>query len=207
MALGLLAYFGWTVLEALVFSLPAVVYAAVAYWHYEFDWTEIRRRLGITVGAARWWLVAVGITVLNVAILIVAVSVDMHVIFVDEHSPLDRFVGLGVGTEAVVAALIYGIIGAGLWEELVFRGLIAGALFRRMRFWLANVIQALIFLAPHLLVLLVEPGLWYWLIPFVTVFGLILGWLRGRSGSFVPAWLVHAAGNSATALMVAAGMV
>lgn len=64
-------------------------------------------------------------------------------------------------TLAVLASVIsYGLIATGFPEELLFRGLIAGAHFRRLSFWKANLIQASIFLLPHLLILIVAPQLW-----------------------------------------------
>ena len=50
-------------------------------------------------------------------------------------------------------ALLYGVVKTGFPEELLFRGLIAGSLSRRFSLLWANVVQALIFLIPHLLVL------------------------------------------------------
>ena len=69
------------------------------------------------------------------------------------------------------------------------------------RQWLANVLQALIFTAPHALILLVRPDLWF-AIPVVFGLALVLGWLRMKSNSVVPSALVHALGNFGAALSV-----
>src|SRR6516162_2457795 len=61
--------------------------------------------------------------------------------------------GLGLGGPAVLMALLYGVVQTGFPEELLFRGLIAGSLSRRLPVPWANLGQALLFLIPHLLVL------------------------------------------------------
>ena len=100
-------------------------------------------------------------------------------------------------------ALLYGVVRTGLAEELLFRGLIAGSLSRRLPEVWANVVQALIFLAPHLLVLLVMPEMW-WIMPLVFAGALFAGWLRIRSGSILGPWLIHASANVTMCLSVAA---
>ena len=71
-----------------------------------------------------------------------------------------------------------------------------------MRSTWANIIQALIFTAPHGLILLVMPD-WWSILFIIFVGGLVAGWLRIRSGSFYSAWIMHASSNVATALIVA----
>src|SRR5262249_57719153 len=75
-------------------------------------------------------------------------------------SPQRPFVGLGLGGPAVAMALLYGVVKTGFPEELLFRGLIAGSLSRRLTVPWANLVQAIIFFMPHLLVLLVMPEMW-----------------------------------------------
>jgi len=87
-----------------------------------------------------------------------------------------------------------------LAEEMFFRGFVAGLLFRRLGFRTGNIIQALIFLAPHLLLLLVSLRLWP-LLPLQLVAGWVLGWLRQRSDSIGPGWLAHALTNLLPALL------
>ncbi len=87
-----------------------------------------------------------------------------------------------------------------LAEEMLFRGFAAGLLFRRFGFRTGNIIQALIFLSPHLLLLLVSLRLWP-LLPLQLVVGWVLGWLRQRSDSIGPGWLAHALTNVLPALL------
>src|SRR5262249_21889589 len=112
------------------------------------------------------------------------------------------FVGLGLSARAIIKALLYGVVQTGLTEELLFRGLIAGSLSRRSRLLWANIIQAMVFVLPHLLILQFAPEMW-WLLPIVFGGSLVYGWVRIKSGSILGSWLMHASGNVAMALSVA----
>ena len=106
--------------------------------------------------------------------------------------------------QAILMALLYGVVKTGLAEEVLFRGLIAGSLSRRLSLVWANVCQALIFLAPHVaIVVLAMPETWG-ILPVNFAGSLFVGWARIKSGSMVGPWLVHATVNVATCLMVAA---
>jgi membrane protease YdiL (CAAX protease family) len=100
-------------------------------------------------------------------------------------------------------ALLYGVFKTGFAEELLFRGLIAGGLSRRFPLRWANLLQALIFLLPHLLVLRVMPEMWG-VLPVIFAGVLFLGWVRIESGSIIGPWLIHASVNVAICLSVAA---
>jgi membrane protease YdiL (CAAX protease family) len=116
---------------------------------------------------------------------------------------LRQFAGLGLGGRAIAISLLYGALQTGLTEELLFRGLIAGSLSRRLPFVWANLAQAFLFLLPHFGVLFFAPELWGMLLVVYAV-ALVLGWLRIQSGSILGGWLIHASGNITMALLVAA---
>jgi hypothetical protein len=85
-----------------------------------------------------------------------------------------------------------------LVEELLFRGVVQGefARFHRLRggwfgFSAANALTAAAFAAAHLVN---QPPLW----ALPTFFpALLFGWIRDRSGSVIPAVVLHAAFNGA----------
>jgi len=86
-----------------------------------------------------------------------------------------------------------------LGEEIFFRGFIGGWLTRRLGLAIGNTVQALVFLLPHLLLLSVSLSLWpLILVQFLA--GWLLGWLRYRSDSILPGWLVHSLSNAFGAL-------
>jgi membrane protease YdiL (CAAX protease family) len=74
-------------------------------------------------------------------------------------------------------------------------------LVRRFGFAVGNILQAFIFILPHLFLLLVSLSLW----PIVLVqllAGWLLRWLRFRSDSILPGWLAHSFLNAFGALSV-----
>lgn len=61
---------------------------------------------------------------------------------------------------------------------------------------------SLVFLVPHLALLLVDVRMWP-VIPVQFAAGWMLGWLRHRTGSFVPGAAVHTIANIAAGLIAA----
>ncbi|MFC1804111.1 lysostaphin resistance A-like protein, partial [Thermoproteota archaeon] len=86
-----------------------------------------------------------------------------------------------------------------LGEEIFFRGLLGGWLERRYGFRIGNIVQAVMFLLPHLLLLMVSTS--FWLVIVVQFLaGWVMGLLRSRSGSILPGWLAHSFMNAVGAL-------
>lgn len=161
---------------------------------------QIAKRAGLQLGEPRY---------IGYCLIFAAANVALFVIWKPPIEPLTRegsawrqFLGLGLSGTSITLALLYGVVKTGFSEELLFRGLIAGCLSRRLPLRWANILQAVIFLAPHLLFLKFMSEMWFMLI-FVFIFALIAGWARIKSGSIVGPWLIHAAGNTAVALNVA----
>jgi hypothetical protein len=108
--------------------------------------------------------------------------------------------GVTVGTTHTASGAL-AIVVLALAEEVFFRGLLAGLLIRWLGFPRGNALQALIFLAPHCLLLLAGTTLWP-ILPAQLIAGWLLGWLRDRSGSIGPPTLAHTAANLLAALMI-----
>jgi membrane protease YdiL (CAAX protease family) len=83
---------------------------------------------------------------------------------------------------------------AGIFEELFFRGAIQTALMRKCRPWTAISITAVIFAAAHLDL----HGL-----ALRAALGVALGWIVWRSGSILPAMLLHALYDAGSVAMAA----
>ena len=162
---------------------------------------EVARRAGLQMGEVKY----IGYSVLATLLIIAALLIWPPPVesFTREGSAQHNFNGLGLTGQAIIMALLYGIIKTGFAEELLFRGLIAGSIGRRLSLLWANVVQAIIFLLPHLLILLVMPEMWGLLI-FVFVTALFKGWLRIKSGSIVGPWILHGVINVVVCLSVAA---
>lgn len=108
--------------------------------------------------------------------------------------------GVAIAQLASVGSVIAVVLRAA-GEEALFRGLLGGVLIRRLGFLWGNLAQALLFLAPHLLLLLVDTRLWP-VLPVQFAVGWLLGWLRHRTGTFLPGAVVHAVVNIASGLIV-----
>jgi membrane protease YdiL (CAAX protease family) len=187
-----------------VLLLAGIPFFVYYLWHrirHKRGLDEVARRAGLQVGDPRWIGYSAAFAAVSVAALLLW-SPPVEV-FTREGSPQRDFVGLGISGTSIAMALLYGVVKTGFPEEVLFRGLIAGSLGRRLPFLWANLIQALVFLLPHLLVLTVMPEMWG-LLPLVFATALFLGWARLRSESILGPWLVHAAANVATCLSVAA---
>ncbi|RYY13222.1 MAG: CPBP family intramembrane metalloprotease [Alphaproteobacteria bacterium] len=107
--------------------------------------------------------------------------------------------GAAVAAVTSVAAAVT-VVARAVGEEILFRGLIGGVLFRRLGFMRGNLVQALVLLVPHLLLLLVDPATWP-ILPVQLLAGLLLGWLRHRSASVLPGAVTHAAANLGAGLL------
>jgi membrane protease YdiL (CAAX protease family) len=189
------------VLQAAVLGMvPFFVYASYHKARHQRTLRESATRAGLQLGKPRYLAYAAALALLAGLLLVLLVpSVEP---LTREGSAQRRFVGLGLTGTAITMALLYGVVQTGFSEELLFRGLIAGALSRRLSLVWANVTQSAIFLLPHLPLLFVMPEMWP-LLPLVFAGSLVFGWLRIKSGSILPPWLMHAAANVTTGLMVA----
>jgi membrane protease YdiL (CAAX protease family) len=185
---------------AILGGLPFLAYFAWQKWRHKRGFGEVARRAGLQLGEGRYIVYSLAFALAGVAILIIWPPPLEP--FLGAGSPQQPFRGLGLSGDALAMALLYGVVQTGFPEELLFRGLIAGSLSRRLSLAWANVLQALIFLLPHLLVLRVMPEMWG-ILPVIFVVALFVGWVRIKSGSILGGWLIHAAANIAVCLSVA----
>jgi len=183
-------------------AIPFLGYFVYHKWCRQRGFREIARRAGLQQGERRYIGYSLAVTVVLLAGLVIwSPALEP---FIREGSAQQAFLGLGFSGTVVIMALLYGVIKTGFSEELLFRGLIAGSLSRRMPLVWANVVQSLIFLLPHLLLLFIMPELWG-ILPLIFVVSLFKGWVRIKSGSIVGPWLIHGALNVAMCLYVAIG--
>lgn len=185
---------------AVLGGIPFFIYFL---WHKRFrkrTFREVAQRAGLQLCEWRYLGYSLAFALIGVAAIVIwSPSLEA---FTRPGSAQRQFVGLGFSSLAIVKAFLYGAVQTGLTEELLFRGLIAGSLSRRLPFVWANIAQAVIFFLPHLLILQFAPELWG-LLPLVFLGALVFGWIRIKSGSIIPSWLIHASGNMAMALSVA----
>ncbi len=118
----------------------------------------------------------------------------------------------GYGTQALPSILYFGLIETGLREEIFFRGFLLKRLQTKLGFWVANIIQALLFALPHsVLLIILSPALWFpamMAAVLVAPMAMLFGYISERSsgGSIIPLILIHGLGNVAVAMLEAFGM-
>lgn len=188
--------------ELIVCGIPTCVYLAVRRGRGERSTGA--RTMGLTRGTAFGYMLAIPIFAITIALAYASVrgtGALPHGLHVNSGrirttGGLTATVGAASGPGGVLATAI--TTGA---EEILFRGFLAGLLIGRLGFKIGNTLQALLFLAPHALLLAVAPALWP-ILPTQLLAGWLLGWLRYRCGSIGPGWLAHAAANIVAPLLL-----
>lgn len=167
--------------EFVLLIVPVLVYVIVQSRGTHRTWGSAWARVGATWGtvAAYLWALVLALPLLLAAWLAIVV-VPAEVL----AAP-----GVSIARVSSVAAVV-GVVLRAVGEEVFFRGLLGGVLMRRLGFAWGNLLQAVLFLLPHLPLLLVDVRLWP-LLPVQLVTGWLLGWLRFKAGSFIPGALLH----------------
>lgn len=184
----------------LLAGIPFLIYALYHRQKHGRPFSKTIGRTGLKLGETQYigYCLAAGAVIVPI-ILLWPPSLEAST---REGSAFAVFRGLGFSATSIGMALLYSVIKTGFAEEFLFRGLIAGSLSRRLSLVWANLLQGLIFLAPHLLILTIAPEMWG-VLPVVFLGALFNGWVRIKSGSMVGPWLLHAIANLTMALSVA----
>jgi len=185
---------------AVLGGVPFLGYLIYHRWRHKRTFREIAGRAGLRLGQPRYLVYSLAFALVGVVLLVIS-SPPLEPL-IRQGSAQRQFMGLGLTVPAISMAFLNGAVQTGFAEELLFRGLIAGSLSRRLSLGWANLAQAFIFFLPHLAILLISSEVWG-ILPLVFAGALLLGWVRIKSGSIIGPWLMHASGNVAMAMMVA----
>lgn len=177
---------GSALVELLVLSLPSAIYAR-RLRRSGAARTQALSAIGLRAAARPEYVLALALIVPVTAAAVVLLNVIPGGVL---HGHSKNIV---IGPPRTATGYAATVILA-LAEEMLFRGFLAGLLFRRFGFRVGNALQALVFLVPHLLLLVVAVSLWP-ILPLQLLAGWVLGWLRARSDSIGPCWLLHAVTN------------
>ena len=185
-------------IQLIALSLPSLIYMAVRKLRGE-KWNQILEKLGWRGCSTRDLLWSLGVLAPGVGLVWLVPRLVSPDILQNPTLGTSYYAGWTRSITAFLLAWLREAIYVALGEEVFFRGLLGGWLIRRFGFAIGNSVQALIFLLPHLLLLTVSLSLWPLLIAQLAA-GWLLGWLRHRSGSILPGWLVHSLSNAFGAL-------
>jgi membrane protease YdiL (CAAX protease family) len=144
---------------------------------------EALRRLGVRAfrpAAVKWMAAAVG------SYLLFAMLYSALIVVPEQEDIADGF-----GPIPIQIALI--VFGAGIAEEICFRGMLFGGLRERLPRWVAALIAGAIFGLPH-----ATTGISA--VPPLIVLGFVFCLLYEKTGSIVPGMLLHMLNNSVALL-------
>ena len=185
-------------LQLIVLSIPVLIYVAVHRWRGE-KWSEAFGNAGWKTCWPIYFLWGLGVAILTGGLAWLAFRFIPPNALQSPNINISDYAGWTLSVTSFLLAWLREAIYVALGEEIFFRGLLGGWLVRRFGFAVGNTVQALIFLLPHLLLLLVSLSLW----PIILVqllAGWLLGWLRYHSDSILPGWLAHSLINALGAL-------
>lgn len=138
------------------------------------------------IRGSSWWWAGLGVVVGIIGFLLGYFAV----------LTLPAGIAAGPGTTGVITgvASTLGVAAAATGEEVFFRGFLQGLLAKHFGHRTALWGQAVAFLLPHLLLLLIDARLWV-LLPIQFFLGLLLGLLRKHSTSIIPSVIAHVLTN------------
>jgi uncharacterized protein len=182
----------------IAFSIPSILYIGILAIR-RVPFSVSRRDVGWTLCKWSDILRALGIFV------VLALISSFVLKFIPDQllNSFSHYAGQSLSIRSILAALANEAFNVALGEEIFFRGFLGNWLFRRIGFHLGNLIQATIFLVPHLLLLNISSAIWPVFIVQLCA-GWFQGWLLYRSKSIFPGWFVHTASNLASAISIMA---
>lgn len=142
------------------------------------SWAVVRPAV-MRCGAPKWYLLAAVLPLITFAAASAAVILLVRYAGAEEFSYSEPILEAGLGWPVVILSIC---VQPCIIEELAFRGVILSGLRRILDVREAVVVSALLFMFIHLAVLS---------FPHLFLIGLILGYLRVKTGSIYPCMLAH----------------
>ena len=185
-------------LQLIVFSIPSLIFITVRRRRRE-KWNEVFEKIGWQGSRSIYFLWGLGVIILVGGLGWLAFQAVPSDVLQDPNINISDYTGWTLSPASFLLVWLREAIYIALGEEIFFRGFLGGWLVRRIGFAIGNTLQALVFLLPHLLLLLVSQRLWPVII-VQLIAGWLLGWLRYRSNSILPGWFAHSLTNAIGAL-------
>lgn len=186
-------------LQLIVLSIPSLIYVIMQRRRGE-KWDDIFEKIGWQGSRPIYVLWSLGLIILVGGLGFLAFRAVPSDILQDPNINISDYTGWTLSVTSFLLVWLREAFYVALGEEIFFRGFLGGWLVRRFGFAIGNIVQALVFLLPHLILLLVSKRLWpVIIVQFIA--GWLLGWLRYRSNSILPGWLAHSLINATGALL------
>ena len=187
-------------LQLIVLGIPSLIYVAVRRRRGE-KWKEVFEKIGWRGSRRIYFLWSLVVIILIGGLGWLTLQAVPSEVLRDPNINISDYTGWTLSLSSFLLVWLREAIYVALGEEIFFRGFLGGWLVRRLGFAIGNTIQALVFILPHLLLLLVSQSLWL-IIIVQLIAGWLMGWLRCRSNSILPGWLAHSLSNAIGALSV-----
>jgi len=181
-------------LQTIVLCVPSAIYVFIRHWR-GLPWGSALRLVGWRGATSRYLGLGLLFGLVPGILLLAAPAILPAELADNPNIANTRYSGWEATPTSFLLAWAYEAIYVALGEEAFFRGFLGGLLMRRLGFALGNLLQAFIFLVPHLLLLTVSTSLWPLLLAqFIA--GWLQGWLFSKSGSILPGWVSHSLANA-----------
>jgi membrane protease YdiL (CAAX protease family) len=146
----------------------------------------------VTMPKPKWHALAAGMACLTFGLAVLVAELLTSLLGIRHGTYSRPFLRAGYGWAGVILTIC---VQPAIIEELAFRGVILGSLRRVLRTRDAVIVSALMFAILHLGILN---------FPYLVLMGLLLGYVRIRSGSLYPCMLMHFLHNLFVVLLEAA---
>ena len=184
--------------QLILLLLPSLIYLTVKKRQGEERYNTLVN-LGWTSSKSIFFLQGLGMAIPIGVLMLVIMQMIPESVMENPMVSTSFYAGWSPSLSSFLFAWMREAFYVALGEEVFFRGLLGGWLERRYGFRIGNIVQAVVFLLPHLLLLMVSTS--FWLVIVVQFLaGWVLGLLRSRSGSILPSWLAHSLMNAVGAL-------
>lgn len=185
-------------LQLIMFSIPSLIFVTVRRRGGE-KWDEVFSKIGWQGSRPIYFLWSLGAMIIVGGLGWLAFRAVPSEVLQDPNINISDYTGWTLSVSSFLLVWLREAIYVALGEEIFFRGFLGGWLVRRLGFAIGNIVQTLVFILPHLLLLLVSQSLWP-IIIVQLIAGWLLGWLRYRSNSILPGLLAHGLSNAFGAL-------
>ncbi len=175
----LLSDYNFNAILSIIFSLTCVVIFGIwYYWRYEGEYLPRPSKTFHPLAILGVLLMVPGAQYISSIIMIIACSISPALL--EEYTELLDTAGLSDNIPLLM--IVYAVVLAPIGEELIFRGVTLRAARKALPFWLANILQALLFGIFHMNIL---QGL------YTFAFGLLLGYVCEKGGSIYYSMCLH----------------